>query len=86
MFERSDAFVALPGGLGTLEELTEVTTWAQLGLHSKPIVTVNIDGYWDPLHRFLANAVELGFMKATNLGLITNVPSVSDVVPLLLSR
>lgn len=49
MFERSDAFVALPGGIGTLEELVEQLTWAQLGRHSKPIVLVNIDRFWDPL-------------------------------------
>ena len=84
MFERSDAFVALPGGLGTLEELTEVTTWAQLGLHSKPVLTVDIDGYWGPLHLFLRQAVAAGFMKARNLELITNVATVAEVVPLLL--
>lgn len=49
MFERADGFVALPGGLGTLEELTEISTWAQLSQHAKPIVLCNIDGYWDPL-------------------------------------
>ena len=49
MFERSDAFVALPGGIGTLEELVEQLTWAQLGRHKKPILLANIKGYWDPL-------------------------------------
>lgn len=49
MFVKSDAFVALPGGLGTLEEFVEQLTWSQLGRHTKPIVLVNIDGYWDPL-------------------------------------
>jgi uncharacterized protein (TIGR00730 family) len=49
MFERADAFVALPGGLGTLEELVEQLTWAQLGRHKKPILIANIGGYWDPL-------------------------------------
>jgi uncharacterized protein (TIGR00730 family) len=49
MFERADAFVAFPGGVGTLEELVEQLTWAQLGRHHKPIVIANIDGYWDPL-------------------------------------
>jgi uncharacterized protein (TIGR00730 family) len=58
MFERSDAFVALPGGIGTLEELVEQLTWAQLGRHRKPIVLANIDGFWSP---FLAL---LGHMKA----------------------
>ena len=49
MFERADAFVALPGGVGTLEELVEQLTWAQLGRHNKPILIANIDGFWDPL-------------------------------------
>jgi uncharacterized protein (TIGR00730 family) len=49
MFERATGFVALPGGLGTLEELAEVSTWAQLGQHAKPVIVCNIEGYWDPL-------------------------------------
>jgi uncharacterized protein (TIGR00730 family) len=49
MYDLSDAFVALPGGLGTLEELAEVATWSQLGLHSKPVVLLNAGGFWDPL-------------------------------------
>jgi uncharacterized protein (TIGR00730 family) len=49
MFEKSDAFVALPGGIGTLEELVEQLTWSQLGRHTKPIVIANINGFWDPL-------------------------------------
>ena len=49
MFERSDAFVALPGGIGTLEELVEQLTWQQLGRHAKPILLANIDGFWEPL-------------------------------------
>ena len=49
MFERADGFVALPGGIGTLEELVEQLTWAQLGRHKKPILLANINGYWDPL-------------------------------------
>ena len=49
MFERSDAFVALPGGIGTLEELVEQLTWQQLGRHTKPVLLANIDGFWEPL-------------------------------------
>ncbi len=49
MYDLSDGFVALPGGLGTLEELAEVATWSQLGLHSKPVVLLDVDGFWDPL-------------------------------------
>ena len=51
MFEQADAFVALPGGIGTLEELVEQMTWAQLGRHKKPILLANINGFWDPLLR-----------------------------------
>ncbi len=80
MFELSDAFVALPGGLGTLEELAEIATWAQLGLHRKPILTVDIRGYWSRLHALLAHGVDEGFLKATNLALIANVGSVDEVL------
>src|SRR6188768_3897094 len=55
MFERSDAFVALPGGIGTLEELVEQLTWKQLGRHTKPILLANVDGFWEPLLALLAH-------------------------------
>ena len=55
MFERADGFVALPGGIGTLEELVEQLTWVQLGRHKKPILIANINGYWDPLLELLAH-------------------------------
>jgi len=83
MFELADAFVALPGGLGTLEELTEIATWAQLGLHGKPIVTLDVGGYWAPFHTFLRSAVGNGFMKEENLRLIANVGAVGEVLPAL---
>ena len=63
MFDLSDAFIALPGGFGTLEEITELMTWAQLGIHSKPCGLVNVAGYYDTLLSFLDNAVSQGFMK-----------------------
>jgi uncharacterized protein (TIGR00730 family) len=61
MAELSDAFVALPGGIGTLEELIEVFTWEQLGLHAKPLAAINTAGYYDGLAAFLDHAVEQGF-------------------------
>jgi uncharacterized protein (TIGR00730 family) len=81
MFERADGFVALPGGLGTLEELTELATWAQLRMHDKPIVTVDVDRFWEPFHLLLRHFVERGFMKAANLGLIVNVGRPADILP-----
>jgi uncharacterized protein (TIGR00730 family) len=62
MFERADAFVALPGGIGTLEEIIEIMTWAQLGRHAKPIALANIDGFWDPLLCLLDHMREAGFI------------------------
>ena len=63
MFERADAFVALPGGIGTLEELVEQLTWAQLGRHEKPILIANINGFWRPLLSLLAHMRESGFVR-----------------------
>lgn len=62
MFERSDAFVTLPGGIGTLEEVIEIMTWAQLGRHTKPIVLANIDGFWNPLIALLDHMRQAGFI------------------------
>jgi uncharacterized protein (TIGR00730 family) len=61
MFMNADAIVALPGGPGTLDELFEVLTWRQLGLHAKPVLLLNVDGYWDPLLALLSHVVERGF-------------------------
>lgn len=66
MFDRSDAFIALPGGFGTLEEIAEVTTWAQIGMHSKPVGVLNIDGYWDGLFDFFDRAVDDQLLKEQN--------------------
>ncbi|SON55931.1 LOG family protein ORF6 in fasciation locus [Hartmannibacter diazotrophicus] len=63
MFEQSDAFVALPGGIGTLEEVVEQMTWAQLGRHAKPIVLANIDGFWDPLKDLLSHMADEAFIR-----------------------
>ena len=76
MFDLSDAFVALPGGFGTIEEVTEILTWAQLGLHTKPCGLINVDGYFAPFFSFLDNAVSRGFMRPEHrkMLLISNEP------------
>jgi len=68
MFERSDAFVALPGGIGTLEEVVEMMTWAQLEQHAKPILIVNINGFWDPLIAQFSRMTDEGFLHKDFLG------------------
>ncbi len=83
MFERADAFVALPGGIGTLEELIEQLTWAQLGRHRKPILLANINGFWDPLCALLEHMEALAFVDP---GLPVNrllVDRVEDILPKL---
>ncbi|AZO55525.1 MULTISPECIES: TIGR00730 family Rossman fold protein [unclassified Mesorhizobium] len=62
MFEKSDAFVALPGGIGTVEEIVEIMTWAQLGHHRKPIVFGNVNGFWDPMTALLDHMAGEGFI------------------------
>jgi uncharacterized protein (TIGR00730 family) len=83
MFERADAFVALPGGVGTLEELVEQMTWAQLGRHKKPILILNVDGFWDPLCALLDHMEELQFIRP---GLAVDylvAEQVDDILPIL---
>jgi uncharacterized protein (TIGR00730 family) len=70
MAELADAFLVLPGGYGTLEELLEAVTWAQLRLHAKPCILINTASYWDGLLAFLDTAVEAGFLKAKNRKLL----------------
>jgi len=70
MAELADAFLVLPGGYGTLEEMLEAVTWAQLGLHAKPCILVNTAGYWDGFLAFLDTAVEAGFLKSRNRELL----------------
>src|SRR5438876_9057504 len=70
MARLSDGFVALPGGLGTLEETLEVLTWTQLGIHRKPVGVLNVEGYWDWLERMLAHAVREGFVRAEYAALL----------------
>jgi len=70
MAERSDGFIALPGGVGTLEEIFEIWTWAQLGFHDHPCGFLNVDGYYDGLVRFIDHAVEEGFIRAAHRWMI----------------
>ena len=78
--ELADAFIALPGGYGTLDEMIEAVTWAQLGIHSKPCLLINTAGYWDGLVDFLDAAVEAGFVKPENRGLLRAVASTPDAI------
>lgn len=70
MAERADVFIALPGGIGTFEELFEVWSWRQLGYMDKPIGVLNVDGYYDPLLRFLEHSVQAGFMGSWQQALV----------------
>jgi uncharacterized protein (TIGR00730 family) len=70
MAELADAFLVLPGGYGTLDEMLEAVTWAQLGLHAKPVILINTAGYWDGLLAFLDSAVAAGFVKQKNRELL----------------
>ena len=83
MFERSDAFVALPGGVGTLEELVEQLTWSQLGQHKKPILAANIDHFWDPLCALLDHMEALEFIRAGLTVKLLVADSVEKILPRL---
>jgi len=84
MFDRADAFVALPGGIGTLEELVEQMTWAQLGRHKKPILIANINGFWDPLLSLLAHMRVAGLVPPPSRGVdLLVVERVGDILPKL---
>jgi uncharacterized protein (TIGR00730 family) len=85
MFERSDAFVALPGGIGTLEELVEILTWAQLGRHTKPILIADIDGFWQPLLDLLSHMTEKGFLKSAFAARYLVATAIEDVLPRLIA-
>ena len=81
MFEHASGFVALPGGIGTLEELVEVSTWAQLDQHNKPIVLANIDGYWDPLIELMDHMRAEHFIRAGLELQLEVVSTAEDIVP-----
>ena len=81
MAEQADAFVCLPGGLGTLDETFEILTWRQLGLHDKPIIIVNVGGYWSPLVAMIDSVIEKGFAKQDDRELFSVVDGVDQVFP-----
>jgi uncharacterized protein (TIGR00730 family) len=84
MFERSDAFVTLPGGIGTLEEIVEIMTWGQLGRHRKPMVFANIGGFWDPMLELVDHMRAQGFIHNANLVRPLVIGEVDDIVPAIL--
>lgn len=83
MFERSDAFVALPGGVGTLEELVEQLTWKQLGRHAKPVLLANIDNFWEPLFSLLSHMRQTEFIRAGLSVDILKADRVDEILPKL---
>ena len=85
MFEEADAFVTLPGGIGTLEEVIEVMTWAQLGRHTKPIVLANINGFWDPLSTLLDHMRNAGFIHTAHRVRPLIVDAPEEIVPAILA-
>jgi len=85
MFERADAFVALPGGVGTLEELVEQLTWAQLGRHKKPILALNVARFWDPLCALLEQMEKLDFIRANLPVTLLVADRVEEILPKLVA-
>jgi hypothetical protein len=83
MHELADAFIVLPGGLGTLEEMFETLTWSQLGLQHKPLVVLNIGGYYTPLRSLLSHAVAEGFMSRADQALMGFADTVPEIWPAL---
>ncbi len=83
MFELADAFVILPGGFGTLDEAFEMLTWRQLGMHDKPILFLNLDGYWTPFGDLVDHFVRQGFARDSCRALFAMVDTVEEIVPTL---
>jgi hypothetical protein len=83
MFERSDAFVALPGGVGTLEEFVEQMTWSQIGQHDKPLVLANVQGYWDPLIELFDHMLQHAFIRPGLEVRYHVIDDIQDVIPTL---
>lgn len=85
MAERSDAFIVMPGGLGTLDEMFEILTWRYLGVHNKPVIIANIDGYWDPLIALIHHMHNHQFVRDEHMKTYIEAKSVDEVISLLLS-
>lgn len=86
MYERSDGFVALPGGFGTLEELAETLTWAQIGLHDKPVGVLDVGGFWQPLIAQFDKAVELGVLRVSNRQMLIDRDDPAELLEALRSH
>jgi uncharacterized protein (TIGR00730 family) len=84
MFEQSDAFVTLPGGIGTLEEIVEIMTWGQLGRHKKPMVFANVNGFWDPMMELMKHMADQGFIHTAHLVKPMVIDRVEDIVPAII--
>ncbi|KAL5559460.1 hypothetical protein UlMin_035671 [Ulmus minor] len=80
MAREADAFIALPGGYGTMEELLEIITWAQLGIHKKPIGLLNVDGYYNSLLALFDNGVQEGFIKPGARGIVVSAPTAKELM------
>jgi uncharacterized protein (TIGR00730 family) len=85
MGERADAFVAMPGGFGTLDELFEVLTWSQLGLHQKPVALLDVDGYWQSLVAFLDHAAREGLLRPEHRAMLFVESDVNELLDRLAS-
>lgn len=83
MHDLSDGFIALPGGLGTLDELFETLTWLQLGYHEKPVGILNIDGFYDPMFAMLDNAADRGFIREEHRAMVLSEASIDALVKLM---
>ena len=81
----ADGFIALPGGFGTVDELAEALTWTQLGLQAKPVVLLDVDGFWEPLVRFFDAAVEHGFVRPAHRMLLPRTVTVDEALALATS-
>lgn len=83
MADLSEAFIALPGGYGTLDELCEIVTWAQLGIHRKPVILLNTDGYYDGFLQFIETAIDGEFIPSSNRALLRVASTVPEVLAFL---